>query len=596
MAPDSGKGRGMHQMTGADLLVRCLEKAGSDTVFGVPGTQNTVLFEALRKSHLRTILATHELGAAFQANGFARTSGKPGIVVTIPGPGFLYALTGVVEARHDSAPIVLFVPRAHEIEGKRFQLQVLDQSAIAAGAFKETLIVERPGDIPEGVFAALESSLSGEPGPVLVEILDSALRGEATRTPAPPTSAKAKDGSVSPAGLAAVVDRVIESRRIVLLLGQGSFDAAEPLLALTEQLESVVVTNSSGRGVIPEDHLRSVCGDFSGWGTATLNSLVGESDLVLALGYKFSGNGSSSFSLKLPEEKLIHVDSSAEVLNANYPAHLSLQMDVGVFSRSVLRRLESGGRRVEGWKAAEARVWKESFAEERRSTVRHFPRLRSGGPDGLLAFFQALESFLPRDAIVVTDSGMHQNVVRRLHQVNAPRGLLIPSDFQSMGFGVPAAIGAALAAPDRRVVLVTGDGGMIMAGMELLTAVREGLTLTVIIFNDGHLGQIRLQQIADFGHPHATKLGSVDFQSFADALGAEYVSWDVRDSEFPEEILQHQGVRIVDLRLADSPAVTTLKTRAVTRNALRAVLGERALASVKGWIRRISSFPRSRRS
>lgn len=581
-------------MKGADLLVRCLEVAGSDTVFGVPGTQNTVLFEALRRSNLRTILATHELGAAFQANGFARASGRPGIVMTIPGPGFLYALTGIVEARHDSAPLVLFVPRAHEIEGKKFQLQVLDQSAFAAGAFKNTITIERTEDIPQRVFAALDSSLSDEPGPVLVEILDSALRGETIRQPLSPGSVRAINDDGSPPDLAAAMDRVLEGHRIVLLLGQGSFEAAESLLKLAEKLGSVVVTNSSGRGVIPEDHPQSVCGDYSGWGTDLLNSLVAKSDLILALGCKFSANGSSAFSLKLPPEKLIHVDASAEVLNANYPSHFSLQMDVDAFSQALLHRVEAEKAEKGGWKAHEIEEWKESFAKKRASGVHRFPRLSSGKREGLLAFFRSLEGFLPRDAIVVTDSGLHQTVVRRLHQVNAPRGLLIPSDFQSMGFGVPAAIGAALAAPARRVVLVTGDGGMIMAGMELLSAVREGVTLTVIVFNDGHLGQIRTQQIADFGHPHATELGKVDFHALADAVGADYTPWDARDSGFPDKVLQHEGVRIVDLKLVDSPSIRKLKAKAVARSGLRTVFGERALNSVKGWIRGV--LPSSSRS
>ena len=577
-------------MNGSELLARCLEVAGSHTVFGVPGTQNTGLFEGLRKANLRTILATHELGAAFQANGYARVSGNPGIVMTIPGPGFLFALPGIVEARHDSAPLVMFVPRAHEVPGKSFQLQVLDQAAFASGAFKETLTIERTEDIPGGVFGALESSLSGEPGPVLVELLDSALRGEGMKPAEIPDPPELQNQERHPPDLAAVLDRVLGGERVLLLLGQGAFGAADPLLLLTEKLGSVVVTNSSGRGVIPEDHPRAVCGDFSGWGTGLVNALVREADLVLAMGYKFSGNGSAGFSLQLPREKLVHVDTSAQVLNANYPSHLSLQMDARAFSQALLEAVEASGAEREGWKTDEVRAWKESFARERGSGLDRYPRLPSGREDELVGFFRSLESRLPQDAIVVTDTGSHQTVVRRLHQVNSPRGLIIPSDFQSMAFGVPAAIGAALAAPRRRVVLVTGDGGMVMAGMELLSAVREGLTLTAIVFNDGYLGQIRAQQIADYGHPHATELGTVDFQALADTVGADYAVWDGSDPGFPERVLDHEGVRVVDLRLTDSPSMRRLRRKALARNAVRRTVGERGVSWLKRWVRRLSSW------
>jgi len=576
-------------MNGAELLVSCLEVAGSETVFGVPGTQNTLLFDALRRSKLRTVLATHELGAAFQANGYARASGKPGIVTTIPGPGFMYALPGIVEALHDSAPIVMLVPRAHEIEGRKFQLQVLDQSTLAAGAFKRTIAVEGTEDIPHRVSEALRVCQAGEPGPVLVDLAIPALEGETPSQPPLPTSVQPTNDGETPPALGSTLERVLEAERMVLLLGQGSLGAAESLLSVTERLKGVVVTNSSGRGVIPEDHPRSVCGDFSGWGTELLNALVAESDLVLAVGHKFSANGSSAFSLRVPDQKLVHVDSSAEVLNTNYPASVALQMDADVFCQALLAQHESRNTPARGWGDEEVRSWKDRFAQERLSSTPRFPRLSSGDGEGLVAFVSSLHKILPRDTILTTDTGLHQTVVRRLHQVNAPRGLLIPSDFQSMGFGVPAAIGAAIGASGRRVVAVTGDGGMIMAGMELLSAVRAGVSLTVIVFNDGYLGQIRAQQIADYGHPFATDLGQVDFQALADTVGAGYEPWDGGDFDLLREVLDHEGVRIVDLKLSDGPAIRKLRAKALTQNAARRMVGERGLSMMKRWLRRFFS-------
>jgi len=554
---------------------------GVSTVFGLPGTQTVHLFDSMRRSGLRTVLATHELAASFMANGFARASGQPAVLATIPGPGFTYALTGLAEARHDSAPLLLLVTKSCPSPGRRFSLQVIDQPAMAKEVLKGAISVESAEAIPEAVAWAMELSLTGEPGPVMMEVMDSAI---IENTDAKPLLAPLRLSHPRPAqsDLDRAFARIFGARRVVLLLGQGAADVAGSMEEVVEHVQAAVVTNCSGRGVLPEHHPRSVCGDFSGWASGLLNELITDADVVVALGCKLTHNGTSGFNLEIPREKLIHVDTSADVLDWNYPAAHALLMEVGEFVREFQVRLESADPGVSRWSAEEVSDWKTRFANLRENTSRHFPHL-SGGKEGDLGdVFRRLRDHLPEDAIVVTDSGLHQTAVRHFYEVRSPRGLILPTDFQSMGFGLPAAIGAALAAPDRDVLAVIGDGGMAMTGLEVATAVREGLNLTVLIFNDGHLGLIRLQQLREYGHPHATKLGTMDFQALALGTGASYVAVDGGNLEVLEEGLRNPGVTVVDLLLSDSSAVTKSRSRALIRAGARTLLGDSGTRFLKG--------------
>jgi len=199
------------------------------------------------------------------------------------------------------------------------------------------------------------------------------------------------------------------------------------------------------------------------------------------------------------------------------------------------------------------------------------------------AFFTALRRILPRNGIVVTDSGLHQGLVRRHFDVLAPRGLIIPSDLQSMGFGLPAAIGAKLAAPERPVVVVLGDGGFAMSGMELLTAVREKIPLTVIVFNDGRLNLIRLQQFSNFGRSESVDLMNPDFRAFATAVGAQYACVDGNAERVLRNSVNSALVTLVEVKVGDSPAIHLMRTKGLVRETARGALGPGVVRWIKSW-------------
>jgi acetolactate synthase-1/2/3 large subunit len=585
------------EIDGAKQLCEALEALGVECVFGLPGTQNVVLYEALRRSRIRSVVATHELAASFMANGYYRASGRIAPLVTIPGPGFTFALTGVAEALHDSAAVVHFTGRP-EVSQRRFQFQALDQRSIAAPLFKGVRCIVRADEVQEAVAGAFELALGGEPGPVLVELSDLALRGASA-----PLAARSRLGTASNVPLdGAAIDTagafLAASRRPVIMAGQGCLDAADHLRQLVELLRAPVFTTLSGRGVVPEDHPLALGFEFVRGDVRALNDLLRRSDCVLVLGCKLTFAGTSGFTLDLPADRLVHVDASADVLGATYQGRMSI---VGAIE-AVLARLVPLVRRLREPRTTSGDTWNWDEVGQWRQRLRSIamtdpePTIQGVKPATAASFFAALRRALPRDAIVVADSGLHQTLLRRHFEVLAPRGLIAPSDFQSMGFGLPAAIGAKLAAPDRVVVVVLGDGGFGMSGLELLTVLREKVPLAVIVFNDGQLNRIRLQQLAQFGFSESCDVQNPDFATFAEAIGVRYARCDSDIEGVLRAAVRDARPTLIEVFVGDSPGIHLSRAKGLVRGAARRLLKPRALAWLRGRIHGLKSGKGFRRA
>ncbi|MET0230097.1 MAG: thiamine pyrophosphate-binding protein, partial [Rhodanobacteraceae bacterium] len=511
----------MSATTGAQRICDALLAAGVECVFGLPGTQNVPLFEALRTSRLRTVVATHELSASMMANGYYRGSGKLAALATIPGPGFTWALTGIAEASLDSAALVHLVGQPATEPGRAFQLQAIDQTAIANPLMRAIHRIDAAADAPGAIARACADALSHEPGPVLVHIARAALGSGGANAPSPNTPpARPPAPDLDLVGEAVAMLSV--APRVVIFAGQGCQHAASDLARLAERLAAPVVTTTSARGVLPEDHALSLGFEFAGNGATTLNELVASADAVLAIGCKFSHNGSRGFALKIAPEKLIHVDAAAHVPGGNYPARIAMHAEARAFIDALLARLGAANGTKRGFASdALARVRERAREETIGDMVE--PNIHGVPSKKPAEFFAALRSALPRDAVLVTDSGLHQMLARAHFRVLAPRGLIVPTNLQSMGFGIGAAIGAAIGDPSRTVVALIGDGGLAMSGLEIATAVREKLRLVVIVFVDGAYGLIRFQQLSGTGRTFATDLVPVDVGALAEAVGARHV-------------------------------------------------------------------------
>ncbi|HEY6985686.1 MAG TPA: thiamine pyrophosphate-binding protein [Rhodanobacteraceae bacterium] len=565
----------MSASNGAQAICDALLSAGVECVFGLPGTQNVSLFEALRTSRLRTVVATHELSASMMANGYYRASGRLAALVTIPGPGFTWALTGITEATLDSAALVHLVGLPATQPGHAFQLQAIDQTAIATPLVRSVHRIDDASQASRVIARACTDARSGEPGPVLVHISRAALEGGPVSDVDVETPPAARPVDVDAVGATAAM--LSSAKRCVLFAGQGCQHVPERIVRLAERLAAPVVTTTSGRGVVAEDHPLSFGFEFAGNGAAVLNELVAASDAVLAIGCKFSHNGSRGFAVRIPQEKLIHVDAAAHVLGANYPARVAVHADAGAFVDALLERLGIAGA-PSGFEPDElARLRERARSESVGDLIE--PRIHcvvSGKPAD---FFAALRDAMPRESVLVTDSGMHQMLARAHFRVLCPRGLMVPTNLQSMGFGIGAAIGACIADPARPVVALIGDGGLAMSGLELMTAVRERLRLTVIVFVDGAYGLIRYQQLAVTGRTFATEIAPPDVAALADAVGARHVRLDGNAATVLREAIGSDIVTIVEVVVGDTLPMQVMRAKAIARG----VAGPRA----RSWLKRL---------
>jgi acetolactate synthase-1/2/3 large subunit len=564
--------------TGADLLIDAIKASGVDCVFGMPGTQVVPIFESLRERQLRVVVPTHELAAGFMAMGYARASSpvRPGVVITIPGPGFTYALTPLAEAKLDGVPMihVTLMPTKGPEGGPGFQ--AIDQATMARPLVKEIIEVPDANGVTAGVERAMALALAAPRGPVLLHLAARALGDLAGGTPG--------GGAVGPAFTEArsdwgdVLTSLRQAERPVVLV-TGDCDAAG-LAALAARDRVPVCVTPAARGAVPDDHLWGLCFDDQRTSLSTLNEFLGQTDALVVLGSQLSHVATAGYELAIPEQRMTWVRAAPGAGEGHYLGARQVTGDPQDLLEA-WRRDESGGPWRSQWTEAALQEWRTRLAGERVMALPE-PKVRGVSGGSSAALFAGFRQALPRNAIVVTDSGMHQVLTRRYLDVFESGGLLLPSDFQSMGFGIPAGIGAQLAAPRRPVVAVVGDGGFAMTGFEMLTAVREGVSLVVVVFNDGRLNLIRLQQLREYGREHGVDVPEVDFEGFARAAGLSYFEVDGDPARTMREALDAGAPALVEVRLGDSAAVFRTKVSRLAKQGVMRLLGPSLVKWLKG--------------
>lgn len=504
-------------MTGAQAAARTLTAHGLSLVFGIPGVQNLEYFDAFDSEDFEVVLVSHELAASFMADAVGRVTGEPGVVAVVPGPGLTNMFTGIAEALLDSAPLVALVPGVRTDFKESFQLHEINHEGAARALAKNYLRADNADDIPAAIAKAVQIAKSGEPGPVIVEVPYNVLLDSTSTGAHKPLELEYP--SPDEADLERATGLILAAKRPGLHVGVGAANAASEVLELAARLDAPVSTTISGRGVIPEDHDLSVGFGFGPAGTALSEKIFKKVDLVIAVGCKFSEVGSGGYGLRMP--KLIHIDANPEVLGRNFPAEIMLAGDARATLQKILEKVREGRAPVEN---SELRRTIRAAHEKREQDflkMKEWPDMVN--PARLL---HELRMRAPRDAILTTDSGAHTFWTVFAYDAYVPRSVLSPVDFSSMGYGIPAAIGASLAASDRRVIAAVGDGGLLMTGTELATAQRLGLPLMVILFNDRALGMIKSTQKKVYGRAVAVDLKGPDYEKFASSFGFDYIRID----------------------------------------------------------------------
>jgi len=514
-------------MTGAAALVETLIAEGCGCVFGIPGAQQNELWDTMKTKQLRYLLVTHEFSASTMADGYARSTGMPGVLCVVPGPGLTNAISGIGEALLDSVPMVCIVGDIGNGRHYRpFQVHSLPQVGLLRNVTKEVLAVQHVADIPAAVRQAFLLARSGEPGPVGVVVPYNLLL-EAAQYDSPPLAGPALPFAeiAYRQALCLLQDRRL---RIGIYAGLGCMPYAPALVRLAEVLQAPVATSIAGKGVIPENHPLAVGWGYGPQGTRTAESIFNHVDLVLAIGVKFS-EVSTGFYSQPQKRHLIHVDINEHNLGRIMRTDVCINADAGLFIQRLLddptvARAPDAHltERIQAEKNHEAGINRHLFAPHPHpSPPGGEGRGVRGGADPM-AFLLALRRCTEPDAMAFVDVTVSQYWATEVFTANMPRTFFNPTNNQAMGWSIPAALGAQAVHHGRQVVTITGDGCLLMSAMEISTAAREGLPVKFFVLDDQAYHYMQRLQMPAYLQTTATILTRLDYAALARGWGVGY--------------------------------------------------------------------------
>ncbi len=503
----------MPKMTGGAALIESLKREGVEHLFSIPGVQTMAVYDALYgEREVRLITVRHEQTTIYMADGYARVKGKPGVGLVVPGPGVQNAMAAMGTAYACSSPVLLL---AGQIESKDLGKdggalhEVNDQLDMVRPVTKWCRRVLQIGEIPGAIHEAMERMNAGRSRPTEVEIPWDVLRnsGEVTFVP---SRLAAKD-EADPQSIRRAAELLAQARKPLIWAGGGAIlsDSSEELKDLADTLGAPVAMTPQGKGAVAEDHPLSLGGAYYGFGA--VRWAMSKADVVLTVGTRITWQQwRPSTALKLPQ-KLIQLDADSSMIGKNYPAEVAIVGDAKIALKALVNELRKMQFPRERWSASEV----EACRENHRAWLMEKAPLQYD-------ILKAIRRELAEDAIFVcgvTNLGYWANLA---YEVKRPRTFITSSYFATLGFSFPTALGAKVAAPGRQVVCVVGDGGFLYGCAELATAVRYGINLVTIVFNDQAFGSTKSDQAVNFqGRIFGTELHNPDFPRLAEAFGAK---------------------------------------------------------------------------
>jgi acetolactate synthase-1/2/3 large subunit len=535
-------------ITGAQALWAALVREGVTDVFGYPGGAILPAYDAMRGYPIRHVLVRHEQGATHMADGYARASGRVGVAIATSGPGATNMVTGIATAMMDSSPIVCITGQVGSRLIGSDAFQETDITGITLPITKHNYLVTRAADVAPSIHEAFEIARSGRPGPVLVDIAKDAQQGMCDPGDGAVQPHRRERRAMSPTGDALALINAAE--RPVILAGHGVMlsGAEAAVLALAERSQTPIAMTLLGIGGVPASHPLNL-GMMGMHGEAWVNHAIQEADLLIALGMRFDDRVTGNVRTYAPNARKIHVDID--------PAELNKIIGVDAAIAGDLREV------VEGWLPGVAprdrSAWLAHIhALTGDAAVRDIQNLPDDGHLYAAHVIHDLWRITRGNAIVVSDVGQHQMWEAQYYKHETPRSLITSGGLGTMGFALPAAIGAKFARPDAEVWVVVGDGGFQMTMAEMATMVQEGLKINIAVVNNGYLGMVRQwQEFFYEGRYAATPISGPDFVKLADAFGVWATAVDRRAGveTAVESARQHPGPTLIDFRVEQEDTV-----------------------------------------
>ncbi len=515
-APAPAESTRSQTLTGAQILWATLVREGVEVVFGYPGGAIMPAYDALPQfPELRHVLSRHEQGAAHMADGYARASGRVGVAVATSGPGATNLVTGIANAMLDSIPVVFITGQvaSHLLGTDAFQ--EVDITGVTLPITKHNFLVTRPADIAPTLRQAFYIARSGRPGPVVVDITKDAQQKSAevvweqtpVRLPGYRPERHPRDDEY-----ALALRMIAEAERPVIFCGHGVIDAnaTDVLRQVVEKTDIPVAQTLLGLGGFPASHSHSL-GMMGMHGEQWVNTAIQEADLVIALGMRFDDRVTGNLKTYTAKARKIHVELDPAEVGKNVRVDLPLIGDVGEILAHLLPRVSA--RKLPAW-------WAQIRANRGAAAVRDIIELPDAGRLYAAHVIHDLWRLTEGKALVVTDVGQHQMWEAQYYHHDRPRRLITSGGLGTMGFSLPAAIGAKLACPDDEVWVIVGDGGIQMTQAELQTARQDAVKVNVAIMNNGFLGMVRQwQEFFHEGRYVCTPITSPDFVKLAEAHG-----------------------------------------------------------------------------
>ncbi|HWP46692.1 MAG TPA: thiamine pyrophosphate-dependent enzyme [Candidatus Limnocylindrales bacterium] len=512
-----------YRMKGAEAVIQTLKAEGTEVIFGIPGVHALPLYDVLIDyPEIRHIQTMHEQGAGFMADAYARVTGKPGVCLITPGPGGGNVITPAMEAYASSSPVLILMAQIHSKlvdSGKGGVHEVKDHYNLFKSVTRWNHRVKSVEEIPSVIREAFKKLKTQRPGPVQIEIPTDILSSEGQITI--PEKVPWTRRSGDPQKIKEAIDILHQVRNPLILAGGGTIRSGAELeiRELAERLSAPVITTFQGKGILPEDHplaLGCINGLLIYRGNPVKSPFVqkflSKVDCLMIIGTKLGEATTDNWRLPLPVRR-IQIDLDEKEIGKNYPVEVGIVGDARQVLAEILKELkEKNLSRVSEW-------------EEVQNTVTELKKeieglLKSGRREKELQIVWDLQEVLEPDAIVANDMTIMTYWTGRYFKVRRPRTFLYPYGSTTLGFGLPAAIGAKVAYPDRQVIALCGDGGFMFTCQELATAVKYQLNIPILIFNDRSYGVLKGFQEIRYGRSFEVDLYTPDFVKFAEAFGA----------------------------------------------------------------------------